>query len=53
MQEGVKLVVDSDAHSTGELENVQYGIATARRAWLEANDVANTLPLRDLLKLCS
>jgi DNA polymerase (family 10) len=53
MQEGVKLVVDSDAHSTGELENVQYGIATARRAWIEAKDVANTLPLRDLLKLFS
>ena len=28
MQEGVKLVVDSDAHSPGELENVQFGIAT-------------------------
>jgi len=53
MQEGVKLVVDSDAHSTGELENVQYGIATARRAWLESKDVANTLQLRDLMKLCS
>jgi DNA polymerase (family 10) len=53
MQEGVKLVVDSDAHSTMELENVQYGIATARRAWLESKDVANTLPLRDMLRLCS
>lgn len=53
MQEGVKLVVDSDAHSTGELENVQYGIAVARRAWLEPKNVANTMPLRDLLKLCS
>ncbi len=51
MQEGVKLVVDSDAHSPGELKNVQFGIAVARRAWLEAKDVANTLPLRDLLKL--
>jgi len=53
MQEGVKLVVDSDAHSPGELKNVQFGIAVARRAWLEAKDVANTLPLRDLLKLVS
>jgi len=53
MQEGVKLVVDSDAHSPGELRNVQFGIAVARRAWLEAKDVANTLPLRDLLKLVS
>jgi len=51
MQEEVKLVVDSDAHTPGELENVQYGTAVARRAWLERKDVANTLPLRDLLKL--
>jgi DNA polymerase (family X) len=53
MQEGVRLVVDSDAHSPGELENVQFGIAVARRAWLESKDVANTLQLRDLLKLVS
>jgi DNA polymerase (family X) len=53
MQEEVKLVVDSDAHSPGELKNVQFGIAVARRAWLERKDVANTLPLRDLLKLVS
>jgi DNA polymerase (family 10) len=53
MQEGVNLVVDSDAHSPGELKNVQFGIAVARRAWLEAKDVANTLPLRDLMKLVS
>src|SRR5579864_1600836 len=32
MQEGVKLVVDSDAHSPGELKNVQFGVAVARRA---------------------
>jgi len=53
MQEGVKLVVDSDAHSPGELVNVQFGVAVARRAWLESKNVANTLPLRDLLKLVS
>ncbi len=53
MQEGVKLVVDSDAHSPGELENVQFGVARARRAWLEPRHLANTLPLRDLMKLCT
>jgi DNA polymerase (family 10) len=53
MQEGVKLVVDSDAHSPGELENVQFGIAVARRAWLESKNVANTLLLRELMRLCS
>ena len=51
MQEGVKLSVDSDAHSTGELENVQFGVAVARRAWLEKKNVANCLSLKDLLKL--
>ena len=45
------IVVDSDAHSPGELEYVQFGIAVGRRAWLESKDVANTLPVRDLLKL--
>jgi DNA polymerase (family 10) len=48
MEEGVKLSVDSDAHSTGELENIQFGIATARRGWLEAKHVVNTFSLREL-----
>ena len=51
MQEGVMLCVDSDAHSTEELENIQFGVAVARRAWLEKKDVANALPLKDLLKI--
>ena len=39
---GVKLVVDSDAHGVERLPNVRYGAATARRAWLGPDDVANT-----------
>jgi DNA polymerase (family 10) len=50
MEEGVTLVVDSDAHSTGELENIEYGTIVARRAWLEKKDVANTLPLKGLMR---
>ena len=50
MEEGVTLLIDSDAHSTGELENVEYGTIMARRAWLEKKDVANTMPLKSLLK---
>jgi DNA polymerase (family 10) len=53
MEEGVTLLVDSDAHSTGELENVKYGTIVARRAWLEKKDVANTLPLKSLLRKLS
>ncbi len=43
-QAGVMVLVDSDAHSQRNLGLISYGIATARRAWLEASDVANTRP---------
>ena len=36
---GVKCVINPDAHSTGELELVRYGVNVARRAWLEKGDV--------------
>jgi DNA polymerase (family X) len=53
MEEGVPIVIDSDAHSVGELDNVGYGVLLARRAWLEAKDVANTKSLRALLNSVS
>ena len=51
MEEGVRIVVDSDAHSTGELDNIGYGVTVARRGWLEKKDVANACEIRDLLKM--
>jgi DNA polymerase (family X) len=42
VQAGVGIVIDSDAHRTETLANMRWGIATARRAWLEKHDVANT-----------
>jgi len=48
---GVRIVIDSDAHRTGTLANMRWGIATARRAWLRKEDVANTLPWAELRKL--
>jgi DNA polymerase (family 10) len=39
---GVRVVIDSDAHRTRTLANMRWGIATARRAWLTRQDVANT-----------
>ncbi len=41
---GVKLLLNTDAHGVDTLDNMQYAVATARRAWLTRNDVANTLP---------
>jgi DNA polymerase (family 10) len=41
---GVKIVISTDAHSTANLALIQYGVRMARRGWLEAGDVLNTLP---------
>src|SRR5688572_6263374 len=41
---GVKLIIDSDAHSPAALGNLRWGVSMARRAWLEAGDVLNTQP---------
>src|SRR5579875_2981491 len=38
---GVGIVIDCDAHRTGGFEVARYGIATARRAWLTADQVVN------------
>ena len=42
---GVKLVIDSDAHSPAALGNLRWGVTVARRAWLEPHDVLNTRPI--------
>jgi len=41
-QAGVLLLIDSDAHRVATLANMRWGVATARRAWLEPEHVANT-----------
>jgi DNA polymerase (family 10) len=46
---GVKLVIDSDAHSPGALGFLRWGVVVARRAWLTPEDVLNTKPL-DVLR---
>jgi DNA polymerase (family 10) len=48
---GVSILIDSDAHRTATLANMRWGIATARRAWLTAADVANTRSWPELAKL--
>ena len=48
---GVRILVNSDAHSTTEFDQLRYGIATARRAWLAAENVANTRTWKEFQKL--
>ena len=48
---GVRLIIDSDAHSPAALRNQRWGVAVARRAWLTAADVLNTRTLDELRPL--
>jgi DNA polymerase (family X) len=45
---GVRFAIDTDAHSIGDLGNLPYGVGTAQRGWLTADDVINTWPLARL-----
>jgi DNA polymerase (family 10) len=47
---GCKIVANTDAHGTEELDQIDYGIVQLRRAWLTAADVLNTLPVDGLLR---
>lgn len=47
---GVKLVINTDAHSVRELELLPYGVGQARRGWIEPGDVVNAWDLPELLE---
>jgi len=48
---GVKLVIETDAHSIGHLGLMRFGVGVARRAWCEPRHILNTLPLKELLAI--
>ncbi len=45
---GLKIVIDTDAHSVEELEFMIFGVGIARRGWLEKTDILNCLKIRQL-----
>ncbi len=49
-QQGVKTVINTDAHHTSHMEKIRFGILQARRAWLTKDDVLNTLPVDKFAK---
>ena len=46
---GVTIEIGPDAHSTGGLDNVHFGIGMARKAWLEAGEILNAGSADDVL----
>jgi DNA polymerase (family 10) len=49
-ERGVKVVISTDSHNTGNLAYIRYGVTTARRAWLTKAEVINTLPVNEFLE---
>ncbi|WP_244914254.1 hypothetical protein [Pseudomonas frederiksbergensis] len=49
--EGVLISVNSDAHRAADFANLRYGVARARRGWLEKHNVINTRSLTGLKAL--
>jgi len=42
-ERGIRFVISADAHASGELRNLTYGVAMARRGWVRRGEVLNTL----------
>lgn len=50
IEKGLKLIINTDAHSTETLKFMQFGIAQARRGWAGERDIINTLPWNQFKK---
>lgn len=48
---GVQFIIGSDSHAVQHVSNMQYGVATARRGWLEKEQVLNTKPVSKLTQI--
>lgn len=49
-ERGVMLAINTDAHNMFQLEWMVFGVAIARRGWLERRDVLNAKPLDEILE---
>ena len=46
---GVRLIINTDAHSTEHLDFMRFGIGVARRGWCQAGDILNSRPLEEVV----
>ena len=50
VEAGVKMAIDSDAHSPTHFPYLEYGIAQARRGWATKADIINAWPVEKMRK---
>jgi len=48
---GCKFTLGTDAHHVDGMDNMKWGVICARRGWLEASDILNTLQIEDFKKM--
>ena len=51
IKNGVKLIINTDAHQIRQMENMLYGVSVARRGWATCANIVNTLPWVEFIKL--
>jgi DNA polymerase (family 10) len=51
MKAGCVMEIGTDAHASNQLDFLPLGVSVARRGWLEAKDVANTMPAEGIVSL--
>jgi DNA polymerase (family 10) len=52
-ERSIRFVISTDAHATGELRNLRYGVAIARRGWVRHEEVLNTLDVDAFVRAVS
>jgi len=50
-EQGVRFVLGTDSHSINHLDFMRFGVATARRGWLEKKDILNTASEKEIEKI--
>ncbi len=49
-ERGVKLAINTDAHDLDGMEQMKFGVGTARRGWIEKKDLINTYSYTELIE---
>jgi DNA polymerase (family X) len=50
IENGIKLVIDTDSHEVSQMNLIRYGVAMARRGWAKKSDIINGLEYNDLIR---
>ncbi|KYK24053.1 hypothetical protein AYK25_01820 [Thermoplasmatales archaeon SM1-50] len=50
-EQGIRFVLGTDSHSINHLDFMKFGVATARRGWLEKKDILNTSSMKEIEKI--